>query len=71
MLNTLNYSQVEASQSRPTSRATANTTGMNKLEVRRMQMLARQRQALEEELATLQAEVDAMVCCIPCSTRIP
>ncbi|KAI0774556.1 Spc19-domain-containing protein [Fomes fomentarius] len=52
--------KVEASQSRPTSRTAANTTGMNKLEVRRMQMLARQRQTLEEELATLQAEVDAM-----------
>ncbi|KAI0677255.1 DASH complex subunit Spc19 [Trametes maxima] len=51
---------VEASQSRPASRATANTAGMNKLDVRRMQMLARQKQKLEEELATLQAEVDAM-----------
>ncbi|RPD66869.1 hypothetical protein L227DRAFT_605313 [Lentinus tigrinus ALCF2SS1-6] len=52
--------KVEASQSRPTSRAAANTTGMNKLDVRRMQMLSRQRQKLEEEAAALQAEVDAM-----------
>ncbi|KAI0355286.1 hypothetical protein OH77DRAFT_1424776 [Trametes cingulata] len=52
--------KVEASQSRPSSRAAANTAGMNKLDVRRMQMLARQRQKLEEELAALQAEVDAM-----------
>ena len=34
---------------------------MNKLDVRRMQMLSRQRQKLEEEAAALQAEVDAMV----------
>ncbi|KAL7282622.1 hypothetical protein ACG7TL_004094 [Trametes sanguinea] len=52
--------KVEASQSRPTSRAAATTAGMNKLDVRRMQMLARQRQKLEEELQALQAEVDAM-----------
>ena len=53
--------QVEASQSRPSSRATANTAGMSKIDVRRLQMLARQRQKLEEEAAQLQAEVDAMV----------
>ncbi|OSD04547.1 hypothetical protein PYCCODRAFT_107646 [Trametes coccinea BRFM310] len=47
-------------KSRPTSRAAATTAGMNKLDVRRMQMLARQRQKLEEELQALQAEVDAM-----------
>ncbi|KAI0722374.1 Spc19-domain-containing protein [Cerioporus squamosus] len=52
--------KVEASQSRPNSRAAAHTTGMNKVDVRRMQMLSRQRQKLEEEAAALQAEVDAM-----------
>ncbi|KAI0776157.1 Spc19-domain-containing protein [Trametes elegans] len=52
--------KVEASQSRPTSRAATNTAGMNKLDVRRMQMLTRQRQKLEDELAALRAEVDAM-----------
>lgn len=57
----LNIYQAEASQTRPTSRAAANTTGMNKLDVRRMQMLSRQRQKLEDEAAALQAEVDAMV----------
>ena len=35
---------------------------MNKLDVRRMQMLSRQRQKLEDELAELQAEVDSLVC---------
>ncbi len=34
---------------------------MNKVDVRRMQILSRQRQKLEEEAAALQAEVDAMV----------
>ncbi|KAI0638477.1 Spc19-domain-containing protein [Trametes polyzona] len=52
--------KVEASQTRPTSRATS-APGMTKLDARRMQMLARQRQKLEEELAALQAEVDAEV----------
>ncbi|PIL37414.1 hypothetical protein GSI_01108 [Ganoderma sinense ZZ0214-1] len=52
--------KVEASQSRPSSRATATTAGMSKIDVRRLQMLARQRQKLEEEAAQLQAEVDAM-----------
>ena len=34
---------------------------MNKLDVRRMQMLSRQRQKLETELIELQAEVNALV----------
>jgi hypothetical protein len=34
---------------------------MNKLEARRVQMLVRQREQLEEEMAALQAEVDALV----------
>ncbi|KAH9855052.1 Spc19-domain-containing protein [Lenzites betulinus] len=52
--------KVEASQSRPTSRAAASTGGMGKLDVRRLQMLSRQKQKLEDELAALQAEVDNM-----------
>ena len=38
-----------------------NTAGMNKLEARRIQMLVRQRERLEQELEELQAEVDALV----------
>ncbi|OBZ70253.1 DASH complex subunit SPC19 [Grifola frondosa] len=55
-------SKVEAGQPRPSSRATVKlkTTGMSKLEVRRIQMLARQRERLEEEMAALQAEVDKL-----------
>ena len=34
---------------------------MNKLETRRIQMLVRQREQLEEEMAALQKEVDTMV----------
>ncbi|KAI1796102.1 Spc19-domain-containing protein [Ganoderma leucocontextum] len=52
--------KVEASQSRPSSRATANTSGMSKIDVRRLQMLTRQRHKLKDEAAQLQAEVDAM-----------
>ncbi|KAJ3556798.1 hypothetical protein NM688_g1822 [Phlebia brevispora] len=47
-------------QTQQTTRSGLNTVGMNKLEARRIQMLARQRERLEEELAALQAEVDAM-----------
>ncbi|PCH40982.1 hypothetical protein WOLCODRAFT_99643 [Wolfiporia cocos MD-104 SS10] len=52
--------KVEAAQSRPSSRTGVgvNTAGMSKLEVRRVQMLARQRERLEDELAALQKEVD-------------
>ncbi|KAI0732866.1 Spc19-domain-containing protein [Fomitopsis betulina] len=48
--------------SRPSSRATAsiNTTGMSKLDVRKIQMLARQREQLEDEAAALQREIDDM-----------
>ena len=53
--------RVETQQTKPTSRSTANTAGMNKLDARRVQMLVRQREKLEEEMASLQAEVDAMV----------
>ncbi|KAI0797105.1 Spc19-domain-containing protein [Abortiporus biennis] len=49
------------SQAAPTSRSNVNTTGMNKLEARRIQMLVRQRERLEEELHALQMEVEDMV----------
>lgn len=48
-------------QTKTTSRSTVNTAGMKKLEARRVQMLVRQREHLEEEMNTLQAEVDALV----------
>lgn len=58
----MSTNQVEAIHSRPPSRAavTVNTAGMTKLEVRRIQMLARERDRLEEEMATLQKEVDEL-----------
>ena len=44
--------------SRPTSRlGGVNTTGMNKLEARKMQMLVSQRKKLEEELLALEDEI--------------
>ncbi|KAI0960155.1 hypothetical protein AcW1_004753 [Taiwanofungus camphoratus] len=53
-------SKVDTVQPRPSSRATINTTGMSKLELRRIQMLVRQRKRLEEELAALQKEMDEL-----------
>lgn len=53
--------QLETQQTKPASRLAANTAGMNKLEARKIQILVRQREQLEEEMVTLQAEVDAMV----------
>ncbi|KAI0092133.1 Spc19-domain-containing protein [Irpex rosettiformis] len=47
-------------QTKSTARSTINTAGMKKLDVRRLQMLVRQREHLEEELNILQAEVDRM-----------
>ncbi|OCH94288.1 hypothetical protein OBBRIDRAFT_770006 [Obba rivulosa] len=49
--------KVEAVESKPPPR-TVNTTGMSKVEARRVQMLARERERVEKELAALQAEVD-------------
>ena len=40
---------------------TINTVGMSKLDVRKIQMLARQREKLEDEAAALQREIDDMV----------
>ncbi|KAI0787131.1 hypothetical protein BC629DRAFT_1735284 [Irpex lacteus] len=47
-------------QTKSTARSTINTAGMKKLDVRRIQMLVRQREHLEEELNALQASVDAL-----------
>jgi len=47
-------------QSAPVSRGTVNTSGMSKLEARRIQMLVRQRERMEEELNTLRLEVENM-----------
>ncbi|GBE79794.1 DASH complex subunit SPC19 [Sparassis crispa] len=54
--------RVETTHSRPSSRAAVNTnkTGMSKLEIRKLQMLVRQRERVEEELASLQAEIDEL-----------
>lgn len=53
--------QVEAVQSKPPPRTTVNTTGMSKLQARRIQMLVKQREREEQELAALEAEVEALV----------
>ncbi|KAH9844356.1 Spc19-domain-containing protein [Rhodofomes roseus] len=53
--------KVESSMpSRPSSRAavTINTAGMSKLDIRKIQMLSRQREKLEDEAAALQREID-------------
>ena len=42
-------------------RPVMHTAGMNKLEARRIQMLVRQHERLQEELKALQAEVDTLV----------
>ena len=50
--------KADAISSRPVSRlGGANTTGMNKLEARKMQMLVNQRKKLEEELLELEDEI--------------
>ncbi|KAH8096685.1 Spc19-domain-containing protein [Cristinia sonorae] len=48
---------VQLEQTVPSSRS-VNTAGMSKLEARRIQMLVRQRERLEDELQTLRMEVD-------------
>ncbi|KAI0700636.1 Spc19-domain-containing protein [Cytidiella melzeri] len=50
-----------AQQFRTTTGSKVNTAGMNKLDLRRMQILVRQREHLEKEMNALQAEVDALV----------
>jgi len=56
--------KVEASMSkRPSSRAavTINTAGMSKLDIRKIQMLSRQREKLEDDAAALHREIDELV----------
>ena len=48
-------------QSKQTSKSSVNTVGMTKLEARRVQMLVRQQERLDQELAALQQEVDNLV----------
>jgi hypothetical protein len=52
--------QVDTAQSR-TSRPTAGAPASQKMEARRLQLLTKQREALEMEVQTLEAEVDTMV----------
>lgn len=49
--------QVELAQSQPASKPTAGVTASNKVEQRRLQMLVRQREQLEQELRELENEV--------------
>lgn len=53
-------SKVEKARSRPVKPA-ASTAASHKLETRRLQMLSKQRERLEEELEKLQREVEALV----------
>jgi hypothetical protein len=47
-------------QSRP-ARALTGTSASNKLEARRLQMLIKQRERLEEEVQALETEIDQLV----------
>jgi len=49
--------KVDTVTARPVSRTAVVTSGMSKLDARRMQMLVNQRQKLEEELLALEADV--------------
>jgi hypothetical protein len=51
---------VEEAQSRP-KRPTTGTSASHKLEMRRLQVLTKQRERLEQELNTLTSEVNALV----------
>ncbi|KAG6812944.1 hypothetical protein H0H92_015264 [Tricholoma furcatifolium] len=52
--------KVESARSKP--RSTAGILGPQKLEARRLHMLTKQRERLEEELQRLESEVQALVC---------
>ncbi|EIM85647.1 uncharacterized protein STEHIDRAFT_81146 [Stereum hirsutum FP-91666 SS1] len=49
--------KVEVAQSQPASRPTAGVVASNKVEGRKLQMLVRQREQLEQELRELESEV--------------
>ena len=53
--------KVEVAQSQPASRPTAGVAASNKVEGRRLQMLVRQREQLEQELRELENEVLSLV----------
>jgi len=55
-LSVLMHDKVESARSRPTGATTAQ-----KLEARRLQMLTKQRERLEEEVKALEVEVEALV----------
>ncbi|KAJ7729528.1 Spc19-domain-containing protein [Mycena maculata] len=57
---------VDTAQSR-TARPTAGAPASQKMEARRLQLLTKQREALESEIEALEAEVNAMVCHIKVS----
>jgi hypothetical protein len=52
--------KVETARSKPT-RTVTGATAAQKLEARRLQMLAKQRERLEEEVRALESEVEALV----------
>lgn len=56
----LQVEAAKAAQSRP-ARVLVGTSASNKLEARRLQMLTKQRERLEDELAALQVEVEQLV----------
>ncbi|KAF4575226.1 hypothetical protein AB1N83_010647 [Pleurotus pulmonarius] len=51
--------KLEAVQTRP-AKPTIGTNATHKLEIRRLQMLKKQREKLEEEAKALEAEIQAM-----------
>lgn len=52
--------KVDSARSKP-SRPTAGIIGPQKLDARRLQMLTKQRERLEEEVKALESEVNALV----------
>ena len=50
-----------AKQAVAPTRSTVNPAGMSKLDLRRIQMLTRQKEQLQRELESLRAEVDDLV----------
>ncbi|KII94616.1 hypothetical protein PLICRDRAFT_97607 [Plicaturopsis crispa FD-325 SS-3] len=61
--------KVEAAQSRPPARPTTGTSAASKLEARRLQMLVKQRERLEDELQALESEVQNLVIIILAARR--
>ncbi|KAG6854466.1 hypothetical protein C0991_006545 [Blastosporella zonata] len=53
-------SKIESARAKP--RSTAGILGPQKLEVRRLHILTKQRERLEEEVLAMESEIQAMVC---------